>query len=244
MKLNDLIFIVSGLMLISCECVVGYQRSLPQNIYIDYDTLTDPVLTTNVVDQIHYADPTRPIYLHINSGGGVVKYGEQIINAMHKSKSPVITINEEMAASMAEVILINGDYIMEAPHSQVMIHAWSSECYSNLGGFYPSSPITTYTTDKITKDVSTDTAPVDPSISWLDNICETQNKLMFEQYKQEDLNGIYKTILTPDQINYLSQSHFNQLWLNGVDFNKQLKSAGYKVIPYRVTDDNVSLDKK
>lgn len=68
----------------------------------------------------------KPIMLYINSPGGEVVSGLQIIDTMNSIKSDVITINTGMCASMGAVILSSGAKRMALPHSSVMIHQVSA----------------------------------------------------------------------------------------------------------------------
>lgn len=68
----------------------------------------------------------KPIMLYINSPGGEVVAGLQIIDTMNSIKSDVITINTGMCASMGAVILSSGAKRMALPHSRVMIHQVSA----------------------------------------------------------------------------------------------------------------------
>jgi len=69
-------------------------------------------------------DANKPIYLYINSAGGSVLAGLAIYDTMQHIKSPVITINVGVAASMASFLLAAGEKgkRLALPHSRVMIH--------------------------------------------------------------------------------------------------------------------------
>jgi ATP-dependent Clp protease, protease subunit len=69
-------------------------------------------------------DSTKPIYLYINCAGGSVIAGLALFDTMNHVKSPVITINIGMAASMASFLLAAGTKgsRLALPHSRVMIH--------------------------------------------------------------------------------------------------------------------------
>lgn len=86
----------------------------------------DNVSATYIQMQLLYLDTisNEPIQLLINSGGGGVYDGLGIIDVMNYVKSPVQTMCIGMAASMAAVILANGEkgYRMCLPNSRVMIH--------------------------------------------------------------------------------------------------------------------------
>jgi ATP-dependent Clp protease protease subunit len=69
-------------------------------------------------------DPTRDIYIYINSPGGSVYDGLGIYDTMHYVKPDVATICTGMAASMGAVLLTAGAAGKRSalPHSRVMIH--------------------------------------------------------------------------------------------------------------------------
>lgn len=66
-----------------------------------------------------------PITLRIWSPGGYVTGGISIIDTMHSLATPVITVVIGQAASMASLVLINGDYRLASRNSSVMFHPMS-----------------------------------------------------------------------------------------------------------------------
>lgn len=77
-------------------------------------------------------DSHKPIKLYINSPGGEVSAGFQIIDTMNSIKSPVHTINTASCASMGAVILSAGSKRMSLPHARVMIHQVSAGTEGNI----------------------------------------------------------------------------------------------------------------
>lgn len=69
-------------------------------------------------------DNTKDIYMYINSPGGVITSGMAIVDTMNFIKSPVSTIATGMAASMASIILAEGEKgkRFALPHATVLIH--------------------------------------------------------------------------------------------------------------------------
>uniref|UniRef100_A0A7S2S0Z5 ATP-dependent Clp protease proteolytic subunit n=1 Tax=Rhizochromulina marina TaxID=1034831 RepID=A0A7S2S0Z5_9STRA len=69
-------------------------------------------------------DSKKPIYLYINCPGGSVIAGMALFDTMNHIKSPVVTINLGLSASMASFLLAAGKRgsRMALPHSRVMIH--------------------------------------------------------------------------------------------------------------------------
>lgn len=69
-------------------------------------------------------DSTKPIFMYINSPGGVVTAGLAIYDAMQHVKAPVYTICAGQAASMGSVLLMAGEpgHRYSLPNSTIMIH--------------------------------------------------------------------------------------------------------------------------
>jgi ATP-dependent Clp protease protease subunit len=69
-------------------------------------------------------DPSKPIYLYINSPGGSVSAGMAIYDTMQHIKSEVVTICVGIAASMGAFLLSSGTKgkRLALPHSRIMIH--------------------------------------------------------------------------------------------------------------------------
>ncbi|MGF1602476.1 MAG: ATP-dependent Clp protease proteolytic subunit [Thermosynechococcaceae cyanobacterium] len=69
-------------------------------------------------------DPSKPIYLYINSPGGSVTAGLAIYDTMQHIKSDVITICVGLAASMGSFLLTAGapGKRLALPNSRIMIH--------------------------------------------------------------------------------------------------------------------------
>ncbi|CAE7248752.1 clpP2 [Symbiodinium necroappetens] len=87
----------------------------------------DDKLANEVIGVLLYLDSednNKPIYLYINSAGGSVIAGLSIYDTMQHIKSPVITINVGLAASMASFLLAAGEKgkRIALPHSRIMIH--------------------------------------------------------------------------------------------------------------------------
>lgn len=87
----------------------------------------DDKLANQIIGVLLYLDSedsTKPIYLYINSLGGNVIAGLAIYDTLQHIKSPVVTINVGMAASMASFLLAAGERgkRLALPHSRVMIH--------------------------------------------------------------------------------------------------------------------------
>jgi ATP-dependent Clp protease, protease subunit len=103
-----------------------YQRlSLERIIFLSQEV--DDGIANAIVASMLYLDsddPSKPIYLYINSPGGSVTAGMAIYDTMQHIKSPVHTICVGLAASMGSFLLAAGskDRRLALPHSRIMIH--------------------------------------------------------------------------------------------------------------------------
>lgn len=87
----------------------------------------DDRLANEIIGVLLYLDSednNKPIYLYINSQGGSVLSGMAIYDTMRHIKSPVVTINVGLSASMASFLLAAGQKgkRIALPHSRIMIH--------------------------------------------------------------------------------------------------------------------------
>lgn len=70
------------------------------------------------------SNPERPIYMYINSPGGVITSGFSIYDTMNYIRPEVRTVCIGQAASMASFLLMAGakGHRYSLPHSRIMIH--------------------------------------------------------------------------------------------------------------------------
>ena len=81
-------------------------------------------------------DPTREMFLYINSPGGAVLPGIAVYDAMQFVVPDVHTICMGTAASMASFVLVGGESAKRIafPHARVMIHQPASSYYDGQAG--------------------------------------------------------------------------------------------------------------
>ena len=81
------------------------------------------------IEMIHIirsAAPTDVVHIHLNSTGGQLDTGIQIINAMNESKAHIVCSIEAQAYSMASLIFLSADSFIVHDNSILMIHNFSS----------------------------------------------------------------------------------------------------------------------
>jgi len=103
-----------------------YSRLLKDRIVFIGTTIED-TLANSVIAQLLFLeaeDPTRDIFLYINSPGGIVSAGLAIYDTMQYISCDVATICMGQAASMAAILLAAGKSSKRSvlPHARVMIH--------------------------------------------------------------------------------------------------------------------------
>ena len=103
-----------------------YSRLLKDRIIMLSGEVNDQ-MADSIIAQLLFLDAqdnTKDIYMYINSPGGVITSGMAIVDTMNFIKSPVSTIATGMAASMASIILAEGEKgkRFAPPHATVLIH--------------------------------------------------------------------------------------------------------------------------
>ena len=103
-----------------------YSRLLKDRIIMLIGEVNDQ-MANSIIAQLLFLDAqdnTKDIYMYINSPGGVITSGMAIVDTMNFIKSPVSTIATGMAASMASIILAEGEKgkRFALPHATVLIH--------------------------------------------------------------------------------------------------------------------------
>jgi ATP-dependent Clp protease protease subunit len=103
-----------------------YSRLLKERI-VFLGTSIDDNIANIVIAQLLFLeseDPSKEIYLYINSPGGFITIGLAIYDTMQYVKTPIVTTCIGQAASMGAVLLAGGEkgkrYAL--PHSRILIH--------------------------------------------------------------------------------------------------------------------------
>lgn len=117
-----------------------YSRLLKDRIIFLQGTVADAMANTIVAQMLFLEseDPTKPIYLYINSPGGSVTAGLAIYDGMQLVKCPVHTLVMGQAASMGSFLAQAGTpgCRMVLPESRTMIHRVSHGTRGTSGTVY------------------------------------------------------------------------------------------------------------
>ena len=103
-----------------------YSRLLKERI-VFLGTGVDDMVANIIIAQLLFLeseDPSKDIYLYINSPGGIITSGLAIYDTMQYIKAPVVTTCIGQAASMGALLLAGGEKgkRFALPHSRILIH--------------------------------------------------------------------------------------------------------------------------
>jgi len=103
-----------------------YNRLSIERILFLGQEVTDGLANALVAQMLYLDsdDPSKPIYLYINSPGGSVTAGMAIYDTMQYVKAEIVTICVGLAASMGAFLLAAGTpgKRLALPHARIMIH--------------------------------------------------------------------------------------------------------------------------
>lgn len=103
-----------------------YTRLSQERIIFLGQEVTDSLANSIIASMLYLDsdDPTKPIYIYINSPGGSVTAGMAIYDTMQHIKSEVVTICVGLAASMGAFLLASGSKgkRLALPNARIMIH--------------------------------------------------------------------------------------------------------------------------
>jgi ATP-dependent Clp protease protease subunit len=103
-----------------------YSRLLKERI-VFLGTAVDDMIANIIIAQLLFLeseDPSKDIYLYVNSPGGIITSGLAIYDTMQYIKAPVVTTCIGQAASMGAVLRAGGEKgkRFALPHSRILIH--------------------------------------------------------------------------------------------------------------------------
>lgn len=152
-----------------------YSRMLMDRILF-LNTTVESTMANILTAQLLWLDQQsdKPINMYINSPGGSVIDGLQLIDTMKFINAPISTTCLGMAASMGAVILSCGEkgrrFVL--PHSRVMIHQVSS----GMSGTFSDMKIEFEQTERCKKDIYNILAEnISKSYEEIEALCDRNN---------------------------------------------------------------------
>jgi ATP-dependent protease ClpP protease subunit len=86
------------------------------------EEIVDPYLYTDMIHKIGGANSNDTVFIHLNTPGGQLDTGVQIINAMQNSQAKIVTVLESQAYSLGTLIFLAGDEMIVNDHCMIMFH--------------------------------------------------------------------------------------------------------------------------
>ncbi len=87
--------------------------------------IEDPAKYTEMIHQIRTAGQNDVVHMHLNTPGGLVATGVQIISAMRASQGHIVTHLEGEACSMGALLFLTADEMVVYDDSLLMFHNYS-----------------------------------------------------------------------------------------------------------------------
>lgn len=91
------------------------------HVYISED-IGDPEQYIDLIHTLNTASNNDVIYMHLNTSGGRLDTGVQIINAMKNSQAKVVTVLECMAHSLGTLLFLSGQELVVNDNCVMMFH--------------------------------------------------------------------------------------------------------------------------
>lgn len=108
-----------------------YEAPLAGKQYHFYlsDSIGPPKDYVEMIQRIKTASPHDIVYIYLNTPGGHINTGIQIISAMKMSQGHIVTVIEGEVCSLATLIFLHGDEMVVHDHCLFMVHNHSGGAY-------------------------------------------------------------------------------------------------------------------
>lgn len=99
--------------------------SAQQIHYYISEGIKGPNEYTDMIHRIAVASPADVVYIHLNTPGGHLDTGIQLVNAMRNSQAKIVTCLEGAAYSLGTLIFLAGDEMVVNDNCTMMFHNFS-----------------------------------------------------------------------------------------------------------------------
>lgn len=93
------------------------------------EPVEEPAKYIDMIHKIKTAGPNDVVYIYLNTPGGQLDTGLQIISAMKTSPAHIVTVLEGEICSLGTMIFLSGDEFVVHDHCLFMIHNYSGGTY-------------------------------------------------------------------------------------------------------------------
>jgi len=116
------------------------------------DSVGAPKDYVEMIQRIKYAGPQDVIYIYLNTPGGRIDTGIQIISAMRTSHAHVVTVLEGEVCSLGTLIFLSGDEMIVHDHCLFMVHNHSGGAYGKGHEYLASANATAKWFEELARD--------------------------------------------------------------------------------------------
>lgn len=106
--------------------MLSYTVEVHQHSVYLSEAIQSPAEYIELIHALRSAGPNDEFLIYLNTEGGRVDAGLQIINAMNESEAHVITVLDPLAYSMGALMFLAGDEFIVPDNAQLMFHNYSS----------------------------------------------------------------------------------------------------------------------
>lgn len=104
------------------------QTNRALHFYIS-EEIKEPKLYMDMIHRIKTASPGDIVYINLNTPGGRLDTGVQLMNAMASTPAKVVTVLESTAHSLGTLIFLSGDEYIIHENCLMMFHNYSGGTY-------------------------------------------------------------------------------------------------------------------
>jgi len=90
------------------------------------EEIGEPHTYTDMIHRINVAGPNDVVFIHLNTPGGQLDTGVQLINAMNNSQARIVTVLDGMAYSLGTLIFLSGNEMIVNDNCMIMFHNFRS----------------------------------------------------------------------------------------------------------------------
>lgn len=131
MKMKLVPVIEMGAGAVGQPVITAQPRGIQYHIYLT-SAIEEPATMINVIELLSSGRPEDEFVLHINGPGGQIDTTVQLLTAMGKCQSNIVTMLEFMGASAHSLIFLSGDQFQVSEFATIMIHNASGGAWGKL----------------------------------------------------------------------------------------------------------------
>lgn len=134
-----------------------YEAPLAGKAYHFYlsDPLGPPREYVEMIHRIKCASPHDVIYIYLNTPGGQINTGIQLISAMKMSQAHIVTVVEGEVCSLGTLIFLYGDEMVVHDHCLFMVHNHSGGAFGKGHEYLASANATVKWFEEFARDTYT-----------------------------------------------------------------------------------------